>query len=226
MSNYDEMLKRIKLYRQKTGLFQEQIGEKLGLSQESYSYMENGETKISYEAMLLLENMGLSVDYLVSGNEYGNKNDELQDSLDNFENSDEKEFVLKLVAELTLIHIRRNKCEEGMFSPVRLLSDTIKHWDDFSMVRIVREEAEYSQYVMADKLGISVKKYRELERENRFPDGEILMQLYEISGYEPSLFLGTSGRKQVIVGRVWKLLDGKDKEKILDFIEYMKSMFR
>lgn len=226
MSNYDEMLKRIKLYRQKTGLFQEQIGEKLGLSQESYSYMENGETKISYEAMLLLENMGLSVDYLVSGNEYGNKNDELQDSLDNFENSEEKEFVLKLVAELTLIHIRRNKCEEGMFSPVRLLSDTIKHWDDFSMVRIVREEAEYSQYVMADKLGISVKKYRELERENRFPDGEILMQLYEISGYEPSLFLGTPGRKQVIVGRVWKLLDGKDKEKIMDFIEYMKSMFR
>ena len=72
------------------------------------------------------------------------------------------------------------------------------------MMRFVRSELKLNQIDMAERLGLGIKKYRTLERENIYPDTEMLLYLYNISHYQPALFMNMSGRKLQIIKSVGK----------------------
>ena len=57
---------RLEEARKQLGLTQEQVAEKLGISQNNYSYLENGKVKIDSDYLLAFaEIFGCSVDYLL-----------------------------------------------------------------------------------------------------------------------------------------------------------------
>lgn len=87
------------------------------------------------------------------------------------------------------------------------------------MLGFIREEKAYSQSVMAQKLGVGTKRYRELERERRYPDIDNLQSIYELVPCQPSLFYNLSDRKLTIIKNVWSMLNQKDKESVLKFVE-------
>ena len=49
------------------------------------------------------------------------------------------------------------------------------------MTCFVRDKMNTSQIAMAEKLGLGIKKYRDIEKEKIYPDAETLVSLYNMS---------------------------------------------
>lgn len=227
MGNYQDVLKRMTAYRKKIGATQKQIGEKLGLSQEQYSYLENGITKITDKNLKELLRTGWNIDYIITGIEYSNDRTELDDVFVDFHEKETKEFVMKLLAEV-LLQKSRTACwaerDEEAKRALDLLGAILKSWDDFSMSLFIREHLQLSQILMAERIGVGIKKYREIEREKRYPDAEMLLTFYNMSGYQPALFMNFYDRRLMSIKQVWKLLSQKEKTEMLEFIHWIKEV--
>lgn len=172
--------------------------------------------------------LGWNIDYIITGEEtfYGSEN-KVEEAFAGFKDEEGKEFAMKLCAEVMIIKAVRGrlwKNHGGLKEKLELLSDMVDSWQDFSMCHHVRKRLKISQLVMAEKLGLGIKKYREIEREIKYPDAEMLLTLYDMSGYPPMLFLDFYDRRLLLLKLVWDVFGDKDKEEILDFIYYMKKI--
>lgn len=226
MGNYDDMLKRLVTYRKSLGLLQKQIGGLIGLSQEQYSYLESGTTKITDKNLKAFSDVGMNIDYLLTGKNYDYPAEELDEVLGEFDGID-RNFAMKMLAEVIVerfdridITERKNVAEKN----IRLLTAISQSWNDFSMINFVREEQNCSQIEMAQRLGIGIKKYRDIERENRYPDAEILVNLYSMSGYQPTLFMNVQDRRLMAIKMIWVALKSDEKKNIINFIKAIKKL--
>ena len=226
MGNYDDMLKRLVTYRKSLGLLQKQIGGLIGLSQEQYSYLESGTTKITDKNLKAFLDVGMNIDYLLTGKNYDYSAEELDEVLGEFDGTD-RNFAMKMLAEVIVerfdridITERENVAEKN----IRLLTAISQSWNDFSMINFVREEQNCSQIEMAQRLGIGIKKYRDIERENRYPDAEILVNLYGMSGYQPTLFMNVQDRRLMAIKMIWGALKSDEKKNIINFIKAIKKL--
>lgn len=227
MSDYNGVLKRLAAYRKRLGMTQEQIAGKINISQEQYSYLENGITKITDRDLKGLFELGWNIDYIITGTEDCDGESKLEGVFDGFCDEAGKDFAMKLCAEIMIE--KAEKCrlaekEDGLRETLVLLQDMVEAWQHFSMSRHVRKKLRISQLIMAEKLGVGIKKYREIEREIRYPDAEMLLSFYEMSGYPPVLFLELQDRRMLVLGRVWNAFEEKEREELLGFIEYMKRI--
>ena len=226
MGNYDDMLKRLVTYRKSLGLLQKQIGGLIGLSQEQYSYLESGTTKITDKNLKAFSDVGMNIDYLLTGKNYDYSAEELDEVLGEFNGTD-RNFAMKMLAEVIVerfdridITERENVAEKN----IRQLTAISQSWNDFSMINFVREEQNCSQIEMAQRLGIGIKKYRDIERENRYPDAEILVNLYSMSGYQPTLFMNVQDRRLMAIKMIWVALKSDEKKNIINFIKAIKKL--
>lgn len=60
------------------------------------------------------------------------------------------------------------------------------------------------QKVMAEKLGVDIKKYRELEKDRSLPDSEIIWKLYDLFNISPAVVLKD---KNSIINEISSLLE-------------------
>lgn len=225
MGSYDSMLEWLIQYRKRLGMTQEQLGENIGMSQERYSYLENGVTKISAQNLKAFIELGWNVDYLITGVDYKNNILELQNVFCEFAGEHESDLVIKFLAEVILLRAKKYEYAEDKkddIANIDLLDYLVQFWNDFSMILFVRKKLELSQISMAEKLGVGIKKYRELERENKYADAEILLHLYHMTGYQPTLFLNISDRKMSIMSLVWNQFHSEEKENMIELIKRLK----
>ena len=227
MSDYDEMLKRLQAYRKSLGLKQRQICKTVGVTQEQYSYLENGLVKLTDDNLKALYGIGLDLDYLITGKEYDYTAEDLDILLSEFEES-HKDFVMKMIAEVIVEKWSRGSLRQDMpeeaLKNVHLLSAALQSWDRFSMVEFVREDSNFSQFDMMQKLGIGIKKYRALEKEERYPDAELLLNLYSMSGYPPAMFMNISDRRLLAIKTIWIMLKSKEKKDIIKVVKQLDKI--
>lgn len=227
MSDYDEMLKRLQAYRKSLGLKQRQICKTVGVTQEQYSYLENGLVKLTDDNLKALYGIGLDLDYLITGKEYDYTAEDLDILLSEFEES-HKDFVMKMIAEVIVEKWSRGSLRQDMpeeaLKNVHLLSAALQSWDRFSMVEFVREDSNFSQFDMMQKLGIGIKKYRALEKEERYPDAELLLNLYSMSGYPPAMFMNISDRRLLAIKTIWAMLKSKEKKDIIKAVKQLDKL--
>lgn len=227
MSDYDEMLKRLQAYRKSLGLKQRQICKTVGVTQEQYSYLENGLVKLTDDNLKALYSIGLDLDYLITGKEYDYAAEDLDILLSEFEES-HKDFVMKMIAEVIVEKWSRGSLGQDMsdeaLKNVHLLSAALQSWDRFSMVEFVREDSNFSQFDMMQKLGIGIKKYRALEKEERYPDAELLLNLYSMSGYPPAMFMNISDRRLLAIKTIWIMLKTKEKKDIIKAVKQLDKL--
>lgn len=227
MSDYNGVLKRLVAYRKRLGMTQEQIAGKINISQEQYSYLENGITKITDRDLKGLFELGWNIDYIITGTEACDSESKLEGVFNGFCNEEGKDFTMKLCAELMIEKAKRcrlTEIEDGIGEALVLLQDMVEAWQHFSMCRHVRKQLRISQLIMAEKLGVGIKKYREIEREIRYPDAEMLLSFYDMSGYPPVLFLELRDRRMLVLEWVWNAFAEKEREELLEFIGYMKRI--
>ena len=99
--DYQALGSKIKGRRQTLGLTQEQVSEKLDLSESFYSRIERGERIISVETLIKIANyFSLSLDYLLLDSTRTDANEKLQTELDSIfsgMNSEQSAFLLELL---------------------------------------------------------------------------------------------------------------------------------
>lgn len=228
MSDYKKVFRRLAAYRKGKGITQEKIAEKIHISQEQYSYLENGITKMTDKDLKGFLELGWNIDYIITGEEpvYG-KEDRIEEVFAKFRDEEEKEFAMKLCAEVMIEKAVKERLGEKYLKlkeELELLKDMEASWREFSMCRHVRKRLQISQIVMAQRLGLGIKKYREIEREIKYPDAEMLLTLYDMSGYPPMLFLNFYDRRMLLLRQVWDAFGEKEKEEILDFVHEVKRL--
>lgn len=214
MTTYENVLKRLKSYRKSAEVTQEEIAAKLRISQEVYSCLENGKVIISGQLMIKLDNIGLGIDKLISGKTYDYNTPDLESYINLISAAEAKDFILKLLAEIIVNDF--SKDFSILSDNFLLLHALSRSWDNFSMLRFVRSRLKLNQIDMAERLGLGIKKYRVLEREMIYPDAEMLSFIYNMSRYEPALFMNMPGRKFQIVKSVWETLSPEKKASLVE----------
>ncbi len=224
MGEYGEILKRLEQCRRKMDFTQQNLSMVLGIKQSQYSYEENGHTKISDKHLIKLQSCGFDIDYIITGENIGNEYYRVIGSFTNFD-EDKKGFLLRMLGELIINAVDKyERVERKKAKYVELLSSMLKRWENFSILWFVREQKGYRQEDMARHIGVGVKTYRKLEREQKYPDAEIMLELYEMSGYPPSLFFNFVDRREFVICEVWQLLSPEDQKMILQLTKYVKQM--
>ena len=221
MGNYTDVLKRLVLYRKLLGLTQNELASKVGINQELYSYIEKGHVLISGRLLIKFDSIGLSVDSLISGKTYDYKACDLDTAMNSIAADGIKDFILKLLVEIIVNDFRKNSA--AMTDNILLLEALIRSWDNFSMLRFVRSGLKLNQIDMAERLGLGIKKYRALEYENIYPDAEMLLYLYNLSHYQPALFMNMSDRKLQIIKNVWENFSPEKRAMLLECVTSIKK---
>ncbi len=221
MGNYTDVLKRLVLYRKLLGLTQNELASKVGINQELYSYIEKGHVLISGRLLIKFDSIGLSVDSLISGKTYDYKACDLDTAMNSIAADGIKDFILKLLVEIIVNDFRKNSA--AMTDNILLLEALIRSWDNFSMLRFVRSGLKLNQIDMAERLGLGIKKYRALEYENIYPDAEMLLYLYNLSHYQPALFMNMSDRKLQIIKNVWENFSPEKRAMLLEYVTSIKK---
>lgn len=229
MGKYDEVLVRLEELRKKAKYTQEKMGEILGIKQEQYFYIQKGYSKLSDKHLNALYKIGWNIDYLITGHIFKRDTKTVEKLFKNFEKEERESAMKYYPSELLMQRIVQYKDIEVDAEKQRYLNmfaDMLKNWDTFSMLRFVRSQMKINQVDMAEKVGVGIKKYRALEKESRYPDAEMLANLYEATGYEPSLFLNLLDRRIFALSHVYELLKPEDKKCAVRLMYYVKFLMK
>lgn len=203
-SSYEDFLRRLNQYRQRLNMTQQETSSALGITQSQFSKMELGKTIMPYKALTHLISMGWDVDYLITGQEISRKVSELRKVVMRAEEEyrprlfDAIAWMLrqgldKRASELSF----ETKCE------IEILKMRANGRPSDSVLYIIRKMLGMSQIPMAEKLGVNIKKYRMLEKNEANPDAELLFRIYEVTGCKPSLLINYDDIENIIIDDLW-----------------------
>lgn len=221
MSNsYDKFLRRMIGYRKNLHLTQEETSRLLGKNQSQFSKMELGRTVVSYEVLERLQGAGWDVDYIVTGIEKENSKTSLSEELD--KRISKEWWNLKDIL-IWIFDIEFRKTggfqDKDCESEYKLLKLLLSRPSKDSILAIVRDMVGISQIGMAEKLGVNIKKYRDLEKSRNQPDAELLIKIYEISFCRPSIFFHADDVERYLLDVLWNKLDFIRQKELLEFLD-------
>ncbi len=224
---YDDFLRRLNQYRLCLNMTQDELSNALGITQSQFSKIELGKTIMPYKTLELLEGMGWNVDYLVTGKNFDRGASELNTILQQVEETNKRE-VLSAVAWLLKQGIgiccpnlsSECKCE------MEILQMRANSESPCSVLYEVRQMLDVAQAIMAEKLGVNIKKYRKLEKNEACPDVELLFRIYEVTGCKPSLILHNDHVENIIIDDLWTQITVPIQSKILSLTEQVLWFIR
>ena len=218
--SYEEVLQRLVQCRQLRNMTQDDVSTMLGTTQSQYSKMELGKVVISYKSLKILMEAGWDVDYLITGKESLSGISELSALTLQLDERDKKEllnalaWLLEQGVEKSIANIGfETKCEIG------ILKMRASEASPGSVMYEIRKLSGMAQIPMSEKLGVNIKKYRMLEKEKTYPDAELLLRIYDLTGCKPSLLFGNDDIEIQIIDDLWNQIVPDVRKKILSLAE-------
>ncbi len=226
-SYYEEFLKRLVQYRIRLNMTQETISRQLGITQSQLSKQELGKIIVPYKSLVSFMKMGWDVDYLLTGKSFRREESKLTDMLNDVEEVNYKP-MLEFIAWTLARGIEKSASGLSMEDQceICILKMKCNEDTDESIMYEIRKIAGEAQIAMAERLGVNIKKYRALEKEQVFPDAELLLGIYEITGCRPSLFLMDDHIEDVIIDDLWSRVDSERRKEILAIISQVEQFMR
>ena len=226
-SYYEEFLKRLVQYRIRLNRTQETISRQLGITQSQLSKQELGKIIVPYKSLVSFMKMGWDVDYLLTGKSFRREESKLTDMLNDVEEVNYKP-MLEFIAWTLARGIEKSASGLSMEDQceICILKMKCNEDTDESIMYEIRNIAGEAQIAMAERLGVNIKKYRALEKEQVFPDAELLLGIYEITGCRPSLFLMDDHIEDVIIDDLWSRVDSERRKEILAIISQVEQFMR
>ena len=226
-SYYEEFLKRLVQYRIRLNMTQETISRQLGITQSQLSKQELGKIIVPYKSLVSFMKMGWDVDYLLTGKSFRREESKLTDMLNDVEEVNYKP-MLEFIAWTLARGIEKSASGLSMEDQceICILKMKCNEDTDESIMYEIRKIAGEAQIAMAERLGVNIKKYRALEKEQVFPDAELLLGIYEITGCRPSLFLMDDHIEDVIIDDLWSRVDSERLKEILAIISQVEQFMR
>lgn len=211
---YDDFLYRLREQRKQLGLSQEQMAQRVHKTQSNYSKVELGLQRLSYEELKYLSESGIDIYYIFTGFRGSGK---YTDFLEEKTYSEICSYLGTIYSVLSLNDNNREKIskasDEMMYIPL-----IIPKKKSINAFLTLRRLSGYQQKVMADKIGVDVKKLRELEKDRCLPDSEILWKTYHEFGISPMYILKDKEGTIREVDALLEISEGECTEKLLTIV--------
>lgn len=226
MSNiYDGILRRLFEYRTSLDLNQADVGEIIEKNQSQLSKIELGKTILSYEDLSKLAEAGWDIDYIIIEKEQAEWNTDIADSLDITDTELLRDIKDVLIWGIEHALLQENDCIEADVDCEIKLIKVMKIGDSsISLLSELRKATGILQQDMVEKLGVNIKKFRELERRIKDPDAELLALIYQMTFCRPSLFLNQDDMAGYLLNDLWNKLSPKKQEEVLSFVNHAISL--
>lgn len=222
MSNiYDGILRRLVQYRIALNLTQTDVGTIVGKTQSQFSKMELGKTVLSFADLKAMLQAGWDIDYLIVARErkvWTSSIAEFWDTKDTSIWENIKEVLFWAIGQM-LTESGELK-EKDIYCEYKLLKLIMAQKEKDSLLFELRSIIGISQTAMAERLGVNIKKYRDLERSITDLDAELLALVYESTACRPSLFFNQDNLETYLFNDLWNKLNVEAQKKIAVFMNY------
>lgn len=216
--SYDNVLERLKEERRARNWSQDQISQKLKMSQSHYSKVELGNRRFTYYEVQDLYELELDAHYIFTGQKSGKQEEAF------FSKCDYKELhfylhVLAYMAEYFYV-VRKSEDWKAVYKELEYIKYvTAPDRTDDNTLFLLRRMLNYSQQTMAEKLGVDVKKVRTMENGESLPDSEILWKLYDLFRIPPAVFTGNQNGMLSAFCCLLDILVNENREHALEVLE-------
>ena len=187
-ATYNEMLKRLIEERKRLGLSQQQMARLVHITQSNYSKVEKGLHRLSYEE--------LKYAYV------------------------ELCCYLGIIYLLIVLNDCRSNTEQwkDIVKRVKYVPLVLDCKKSSNIFLVIRHTTCSRQKSMAEKLGVDIKKFRELEKDRCLPDSEIIWKLYNLFHISPAVVLKD---KNSMINEISSLLEAAEENgaEIMDIIK-------
>ena len=226
MSNiYDGILRRLFEYRTSLDLKQADVGRIIEKNQSQLSKIELGKTILSYDDLSKLLNAGWDIDYIITEKEKTVWKTNITDSLNISDASLWNDIKEVLVWGIEQALLQDKACAQADVNCELILLKRVKSEDlSVSLLQELRNVTGMAQLVMAEKLGVNIKKYRDLERRITNPDAELLALIYQITSCRPSLFFYQNDITGYLLNDLWNKLSFEKQKEVLSFVNHAISL--
>ena len=217
---YDDVLKRLKEERRRLKLTQREMSSCARMSQVNYNKVETGVRRLSYYEVKCLCDSNVDVHYIFTGLKCS---DEFRGFFLQYNYTELMSLlnILTSVAEMSDDSRAVNRWRRLLWYAelFRMVGEDRR--PDSGVFLNLRRSLGCNQQVMAEKLGVDVKKLRELENGRCLPDSELLCRLYVIFGVCPAVVLKD---RNCLTSEIGCLLDGYDFDAAEVVFQIVKSL--
>ena len=182
---YEDVLERLREERLIHRLSQEDLSRQLKITQGHYSKAEHAIKRFTYYEVKSLADSELDLYYIYTGRRIEHRHEEI------LKNCSYRELLCYLHILLSLVCCRygeqRQEIEAKRYRQLsRLKYITGAEDGQESIFMLVRKYERQTQFEMADRLGIDIKRYRKVEKGTCLPDSELLFNLYSLFDISPA----------------------------------------
>lgn len=224
---YEKMMKRIVEYRKELNITQDEMGEILGLTQGHFSKLEHEKVKISGESLKRLLYYSNDIDYFFSGRK--KISTELDEKIECCPRKMWYDYI-EIVIWLLNIGMQmdgkftRHSCDKKLLAYLRFWAE--KDFAEDAIWYGIRKANGFTQDKMSAVLDIYTKRYRLIEhgKHETEVDGEILANLFEKTGFYPSLTMGNEMAILTDVNRLWVSLQDETRKILNEKLDIMVSL--
>ena len=215
-ATYNEVLERLIEERKRLGLSQQERASLVHITQSNYSKVEKGLHRLSYEELKYLSKANIDIFYIFTGYRCSGK------YVEYFQQCTYVELCcyLGITYSLMVLNDCRSNTEQWKevvkrVKYVPLISDYKRSSNIFL---VMRHMTGSRQKPMAEKLGVDIKKFRELEKDRCLPDSEIIWKLYNLFRISPAVVLKD---KNTMLNEISSLLETTEENsaRIIDIIK-------
>lgn len=214
-ASYDEVLRRLTEERKRLGLSQKDMAQIVHITQSNYSKVEKSLHRLSYEEVKYLSKAKIDVYYIFTGYRSSGK------YVENLQQHTYVELCCFLGITYSLVVL--NDCRananhwKSMTNRVKYIPLILENRKPFNIFVAVRNVTGIRQKAMAEKLGVDIKKLRELEKDRCLPDSEIIWKVYNLFNISPAVILKD---KSCLINEISSLLEDAEKNgvRIIDII--------
>lgn len=217
---YKDVLERFVKYREQRNISQNELAQMLRISQSYVSKMEVGKARISFEILTALYQQGWDIDYIITGQEnHRTVLNDLYDSCNKERRADFLQYMVWTVRQGIKSyekHIKQMERYIEKFEYFNMYTSGIAAEDTaFYGIRTVNR---LSQVQMAKMLHVDIKKYRAMEKNEKKPDAEMLMLLY--NNFECMPFETIYGESDLgEINAVWRKLPPQMQDELYAFMK-------
>ena len=215
--SYIDVVKRLKIYRSRLGLSQNEMGNILGVTQSHYYKLEKGLKILSKKSLLRFLAAGQDVFWLLTGKEANNKVFEKHVAEHQMERGLGRMLEIYLWATNEGVRILQIENEDSLYKALRMMK--ICNSYDRAIWTKIREAENLTQVEMAEILDINIKRYRRIEKGENEEDGEIISSLYVNLGYSPMIILDRDRYCLDEMDIIWDKFNEPLKHKLFEYID-------
>lgn len=218
--NYDSVLQRLKEERERTNLTQRLLCYHMKIQQSHFSRAETGQRRFSYQELEGLCATDVDVLYVFTG-----KRPRAGRAFLKLPGLSPAELICFLNT-MYILACTPGSVEqvENPFGELRQQLEYIQCWGgnirkQNNIFLYMRTRHSYTQAKMADRLGVDIKKLRELEKGRLLPDSELIWKMYDSFHVSPAFILKNAKGLLNELNDMLDLMKDGDREIMLRILE-------